>query len=254
MQALETLPTIEVPAQMASAPVDDPCQLVFARYEIKYLVSDRQRARIEAVMSEHMTPDEWGPSTTRSIYYDTPSLLLARRSAEHPLYKEKIRMRSYHAAGPSDDVFCELKKKCHGVTYKRRFQSSYSYATRLLAGLVEPSGQIERELAFTRERYEGLQPAVFLAYDREAFYAFDDHEFRITFDRNIRWRRSELSLGAGTEGRALLERGTSCMEIKCAGAIPLWLVRVLSDEGLRKSHFSKYGAACAAALALGRAA
>ncbi len=47
------------------------------------------------------------------------------------------------------------------------------------------SSQIGREIAYFRSYYEGLRPVVFLSYDREAFYALDGGEFRVTFDWNI---------------------------------------------------------------------
>ena len=48
-----------------------------------------------------------------------------------------------------------------------------------------------------------------------------------------------------TDGEQLLEPGMSLMEVKCAGAMPLWFVRELSAMSLRKTSFSKYGTAWA---------
>ena len=121
-------------------------QLVFKRYETKYLLDAEQRAALEGVLAERMVPDEHGPSTVRNVYYDTPTALLARRSAEHPAYKEKIRTRCYGAPHPFDPVFVELKKKCDGVVYKRRCELAPADARGLLAGRGRPQTQIEREL------------------------------------------------------------------------------------------------------------
>ena len=43
-------------------------QLVFKRYEIKYLLSRRQKEKVMAAMSGHMEPDRYGRSTIRNIY------------------------------------------------------------------------------------------------------------------------------------------------------------------------------------------
>ena len=129
-------------------------QMVFKRYEIKYQLNDAQRERLERVMAEHMVPDEYGPSTVRNIYYDTPNHVLARRSAEHPYYKEKLRIRSYAEAGEQTPVFLELKKKCDGIVYKRRCTLAQRDALDLLAGRRAPKTQIEREIAFSAGRYE----------------------------------------------------------------------------------------------------
>ena len=39
------------------------------------------------------------------------------------------------------------------------------------------------------------------------------------------------------------EDGMFLMELKCPGAIPLWLTKVLSEEHIYKTSFSKYGRA-----------
>ena len=86
-------------------------QTVFKRYELKYRLNRRQFAELLNIMQPYMKPDRFGRSTIQSLYLDTPSFLLARRSLEHPLYKEKLRVRSYGLAGPADTVLIELKKK-----------------------------------------------------------------------------------------------------------------------------------------------
>ena len=218
-------------------------QMVFKRYEIKYQLTEAQRDRLERVMAEHMKPDEYGPSTVRNIYYDTTSHLLARRSAEHPDYKEKLRIRSYAPVKGDSKVFLELKKKFDGVVYKRRCTLPFDDAHALLMGARTPQTQIEREIAYSAGRYEGLTPMMFVAYDREAFYAQDDHEFRMTFDRAIRCRWDDLALDGSTGGRLLTPRNQSLLEVKCAQGMPLWLVDFLSAEHIYKGRFSKYGAA-----------
>ncbi len=218
-------------------------QMVFERHEIKYSLSDAQRARLEAVMAAHMVPDEHGPSTVRNVYYDTPDAVLARRSAEHPLYKEKLRVRSYQDVSDEAPVFLELKKKYDGVVYKRRCVLGLADADALVTGRRAPQTQIEREIAFSAGRYPGLRPAMFVAYDREAFYAADDHEFRMTFDRRVRCRWDDVSLGGATDGVVLTPAATSLLEVKCAAGMPLWLADFLSEEDIFKASFSKYGTA-----------
>lgn len=236
----------------SGATVAAPAQLVFKRYEIKYLLTVEQHDRLRHVMSAHMVPDEWGPSTICNVYYDTPSRLLIRRSLEHPDYKEKIRVRSYGVRKSHAPVFVELKKKFDGVVYKRRATMDAKRAARFLAGEGDPMTQIERELDFSCRRYGGLVPSAFIGYDREAFYGADDHDFRMTFDRRVRTRSDELTLTAGDHGELLLNDEQVLLEVKCAGAMPLWLTRFLSAEAIRKVSFSKYGTAYMRQLAMNR--
>ena len=84
-----------------------------------------------------------------------------------------------------------------------------------------------------------------LSYEREAFYAKDDHEFRITFDQNILWRNYDLSLCKGIYGEAILDKNKVLMEVKTAGAIPLWMVHFLTENQIYKTSFSKYATATA---------
>ena len=78
---------------------------IFERHEMKFLLNMKQRRFLESAIQGRMRPDEHGESTICNIYYDTPDYLLVRRSLERPVYKEKIRMRSYGPAYGSDSVF-----------------------------------------------------------------------------------------------------------------------------------------------------
>ena len=45
------------------------------------------------------------------------------------------------------------------------------------------------------------------------------------------------------DGTSLLDRGCTVLEIKVQAAMPLWLARILSEGGITKGSFSKYGEA-----------
>ena len=64
---------------------------------------------------------------------------------------------------------------------------------------------------------------------------------RISFDTNIRTRRSDLLLESGDHGKRLLDSDVWLMEIKTSLAKPLWLCEMLSEFEIRSSSFSKYG-------------
>ncbi len=222
---------------------DTKHQLVFKRKEIKFLLSGSQRAALEEVLAARMVPDEHGASTVRNVYYDTPTALLARRSAEHPAYKEKLRTRCYGVPHPYDPVFVELKKKCDGIVYKRRCSLPAADAAELLAGRGRPINQIEREIDWTCRRYEGLRPTAYLAYDRVAYFDPDDRDLRVTFDENVRVRWDDVRLSGPDSGSRVLDEGLSILEVKTSKAMPIWLVRYLEGIGAQKTSFSKYGRA-----------
>lgn len=218
---------------------------IFQRYEIKYLLDGGQRAAMERAFREHMLPDAHGESTICNIYYDTPDYRLVRASLEKPVYKEKLRMRSYGQVMPEERVFLELKKKYKGVVYKRRIELAADCAAAYMDGLapLPYDCQIGREIDYFRCYYRALQPAVYLCYDRSAWFSREDANLRATFDRNIRWRQEDMSLSALPGGETLLLPHESLFEVKTAGAIPMWLVQALDQAGVQKCSFSKYGEA-----------
>ena len=219
-------------------------QMIFKRYEIKYMMTQEQYLAVVDRMKSEMIADEHGRSTILSLYFDTPDFLLIRRSLDKPLYKEKLRLRSYGVANHDTTVFIELKKKYKGVVYKRRIGMSEADAMNyLLHDEKVLHNQIEAEIDFTKQRYDTLLPRVLLSYEREAYYAKNDHEFRVTFDQNILWRDTEVNLTSPVGGESLLEPGQVLMEVKAGGAIPLWFVQILTDLKLYKTSFSKYGTA-----------
>lgn len=244
--------------------------MTFKRYEIKYMLTRRQEEQIKQVMAPYMKEDEHGRSTICSLYFDTPDYLLIRRSMDHPVYKEKLRLRSYGVAEKNTTVFLELKKKYDSVVYKRRISMPLAEAEQFLAvgkrvdtrdkrgagqgqwseteravntGIVKSNPQIRNEIRYCMQTYHDLHPAVLLTYERDAFYGKNDHEFRVTFDHNILWRDTDLTLSAGIYGTPVLKEDQILMEVKTSGAMPLWMTHYLTENRLYRTSFSKYATA-----------
>ncbi|MBQ8249278.1 MAG: polyphosphate polymerase domain-containing protein [Clostridia bacterium] len=232
-------------------------QTVFRRQEFKYLITHAQKEKLLSLMDKYIVPDEYGRSTVCSIYYDTPTSMLIRRSIESPIYKEKLRVRSYGRVNKDDTVYVEIKKKFKHIVYKRRVGIPLGSAERWLSGDVieraeniKPrTAQIMNEIDFFISRYSPLEPAMFISAEREAFYAANDREFRITFDENILSRSTELSLSSDIYGTPILPDGMVLMELKSGTSLPLPICHALCDEGIFKTKFSKYGTAYKNALA-----
>ena len=219
-------------------------QAVFKRYEIKYLLTKEQKCAVLEAMEGHMSIDKYGRTIIRNIYYDTDNFRLIRRSLEKPMYKEKLRIRSYGRAGKEDKVFVELKKKYDGIVYKRRLSMNEDVAREWIIGEIpQPvSGQISDEIDYVSKFY-GLKPKAFISYEREAYFSDEDEEFRVTFDENITCRTTDLHLDTEVYGDVILGDGLTLMEIKTPGGIPLWMTSVLTENKIYKTSFSKYGKA-----------
>ena len=217
---------------------------IFERTEKKYLLSKEQYELLLEKSKEYIKSDKYGVTSICNLYFDTEDSELIRTSIEKPLYKEKLRLRSYGTPTSEDSkVFLEIKKKYDGVVYKRRVSMSLKESEEYLNNGIKPeceNGQIIREIDYIIEHYN-LKPKLFLAYDRIAYNGIEDTALRITFDTNIRSRENELSLMAGSYGDNLLDDDTYLMEIKANGGMPLWLVDLLSALEIYPLSFSKYG-------------
>ncbi|MBQ6389712.1 MAG: polyphosphate polymerase domain-containing protein [Mogibacterium sp.] len=236
-------------------------QTVFKRYELKYLMTAEQKQRVLASMEPYMIMDKYGDSTIRNIYFDTDDYILARHSILKPDFKEKLRIRSYSQADADSTVFVELKRKYDHVVYKRRVGLPEIAAMDWICGTghnePETDPQKGDEIRYFRNYYKDLRPAAFISYERQAYKLRktedippelrgnigSDTGFRVTFDQNILFRDYDMSLRSEVYGERILPEGMTLMEIKCSGGIPLWMVKVLSEEYIYKTSFSKYGTA-----------
>lgn len=216
---------------------------VFKRYELKYILTAKQKELLLEAMDGYMQLDGYGKTTIRNIYYDTSDMRLIRNSLDRPEYKEKLRVRSYRQVKEHDDVFVEIKKKYNGIVYKRRLAIPECEATAWLSGRIgKPvTTQIANEIDYMLSYYGGLRPACFLSYEREAYFDVSGGDLRITTDNNILARNTNMSLRSSIGGNRVLPSGLTILEVKTSGALPMWLVEFFSENNIYKDTFSKYG-------------
>lgn len=220
-------------------------KMVFKRRELKYLMDEAQTKALVEALYEHMERDSYGHSSIRNIYFDTENFLLARRSIEKPVYKEKLRFRCYGRPGSDGEIFVELKKKYDSVVYKRRLNMPLDKAMEWFTTGTDsyPHTQIGEEIDFLRRRYLEIRPAMLLTYERDAYCAKDGGDLRITIDSEIEARMDDIRLDSEPGGKRILPDGFVLMEIKTMYGYPKWLLEVLDGNSLYKTSFSKYGSA-----------
>lgn len=209
------------------------------RREVKYLIGRDEAEEIKELVKTQLPPDIHGASVISNLYLDTPDMLLIRRSVSRPVFKEKLRLRSYGAN--TDTVFAEIKRKYNSVVSKRRIRTTEKDALLLISGKRPPETQAEREISYFSSIYAPLSPTVYLSYHREA-YESPDGSLRLTFDSDLCRRTADLTLSV-TGGTPMLDPDSVLMEIKTDSAIPLWLTEHLSKRKIYCTSFSKYGAA-----------
>ena len=227
----------------------------FQRQEIKFLLNEVQYQALTEQLEQYMNPDPYCVGGKDygiyNIYYDTPDDYLIRTSLAKPYYKEKIRLRSYMSpAKPEDLVFLEIKKKIGGIVNKRRITLTLKEAEAYMQRGIHPvdNGKYVRRLVLEEldhfcDRYAPLVPKQYISYQRAAFFGKDDPNFRLTFDRQLTQRRTNLNLSSGDFGSLLIPETSHLMEVKIGGAMPIWLAQQLAALRIYKISFSKYGTA-----------
>ena len=181
----------------------------FKRTEIKYLLTSNQFDSLFSFLQGFAKVDSYGKTRINNIYFDTPDYKLIRTSLEKPIYKEKLRLRTYGETTDDTNSFIEIKKKYDGIVYKRRvsgrYKDAYDYLVR--AGKTLDDSQISREIAGFIEMYEDLRPAMRISYDRIAMAGIYAPEFRVTFDTKIEWDTESLDLRYKSIGISNPKRG-----------------------------------------------
>ena len=213
----------------------------FNRIEQKYLLTKNQYKSLFNKINEYIEKDKYYNSKICNVYFDNEQEEMITHSIEKPVFKQKVRIRSYEIPSLDDDVFLEVKTKYKKVVTKRRIKVKLNdFNHYLKTGKYNYEDQIMREIDYLFSYYH-LKPFYFLAYDRKSYRGIQDNNLRITVDANLRSRRDNLSLNKGDEGEYYFKDGMYIMEIKYLNALPLWLVRSLSDLKIYPTSFSKLG-------------
>lgn len=213
---------------------------VFRRVEKKYLLNKKQKESFLKDIKDYIEKDDFYRSDICNIYFDNINNDMIAGSLEKPMFKAKLRVRSYEVPKIDDYVFLEIKNKYKGVVGKRRtklkLKDFYDY---LEKGVMEDT-QIMKEIDYYFKYYD-LKPYIFVAYDRISYRSKEDKNLRITIDSNLRSRKNDLRLELGNHGEKFFDDETYIMEIKVLDAMPLWLTRILSKNKIYTSSFSKVG-------------
>ena len=225
---------------------------VFDRIEKKYLITKAQKKVLLKAINKNMKKDSYHRSEVLNIYFDNANYDLIIQSIDRPVFKEKLRARSY---GGYDRVFLEIKTKLKGkeynLGYKRRVMITYDDFEELVnrrKTLVELSKravetgndlQIAKEVDYLMERFD-LKPKILVLYNRESYK--DNEGLRITFDENLKYRDKNLSFDKGKRDKIYFKDDHNIiMEVKAHGVMPLWLVKLMSEERIYPQQFSKIG-------------
>lgn len=213
----------------------------FNRREQKYVLTNEKYSLLLEKIKEFIVKDKYFKEIICNVYFDTENNDLIIKSIQKPIYKEKVRLRSYGVPNDDSEVFLEIKKKFNGLVNKRRVSITYKQAKDYIENDINPlpNSQIMKEIDYIFKRGK-LKPKISITYDRQSYLAKDDLSVRITFDKNIKSRTDNICLDALDDGNFLLDNGY-IMEVKSLNGMPFWLINALNELKIYPTSFSKYG-------------
>lgn len=225
---------------------------VFDRIEKKYLITKEDKKKLLKTIKKYMQKDNYYKSEIYNVYFDTDNYDLIIQSIDQPIFKHKLRARGYKGY---DRVFLEIKTKIRGRDLnpgcKRRVMITHDDYAELINGkktvqeLAAKSQEFATDLQIAKEvdyliAHHNLKPKIMTIYNRESYKG--DDSLRITFDENLKYDHQILSLNQAKHGKMYFkDKRDIIMEIKAHGVLPLWLVRILSENKLYPQQFSKVG-------------
>jgi SPX domain protein involved in polyphosphate accumulation len=215
---------------------------IFHRIEQKYVLNKNEYEKMIKELNKYTIHDKYYESSICSVYFDDDNYDLIINSIDSPLYKEKVRLRSYGVIDDNGKVFLELKKKYKGVTYKKRVTMTLNefwnyYEKSIIPKSCDNLSMKEIDYCFNKYR---LKPKMFISYDRYSYLDKENNNIRITFDYNIKYRDKHLNLDSNKYLEDIIEDDIYIMEIKTRDSIPIWFTKILSNLKLYPSGYSKY--------------
>lgn len=215
---------------------------IFQRVEQKYLLTKEQFLALQNVLDTYFEKDKYYKSNIYNLYFDNTNNDIIINSIEKPPYKHKIRLRSYKEPTKNDEIFLEIKKKYKGTVYKRRISLTLEEWNDYYKKDIFPlhDTQIMKEIDY-EIKYFKLKPTYFVAYNRISYYSKEDENFRITFDNNLRSRKTNLKLKDTKENKLYFDDEYYIMETKSLYGLPLWFTKELTTNNIYPKSFSKVG-------------
>lgn len=208
--------------------------MIIDRLEQKYFLNNEQFDNLLRLINNNLEKDKYFNERIYNIYFDNDHYEMINHSIDKPIYKEKIRLRSYNK--DSNEVFLEIKKKYFDNSNKRRITLNYRD---YLNNQIDTNNQIAKELNYYFNKYH-LKPKIKVNYDRLSYYLKEDSSFRITFDNNIKYSFDNLNLYQEDKSKLLFNKGY-IMEFKTFNGIPLWLNDILNKLKIYPVSYSKVG-------------
>ena len=239
------------------------------RYEFKYALPAKERARIVEVSAPFVLPDPHAvrlPSglmgyDVHSLYFDTPDLRDYYERLDGRRVRNRLRVRTYGSPGTKQPVFLENKRKYTRWVVKSRVKvcEANDWCTcpdprpwLTFASRVPPKKRYASEHFVRLMENHQRQPVSVVHYAREVFIARDPNQpkIRLTMDHQVHATiRPDVHDLYGAHHVELLPPDWMVVELKFDNERPGWMKQVCRELGLRAVPVSKFGLSVAKGVA-----
>jgi len=231
--------------------------LHFARFEFKYILSQKKRDEIEQALQHFLQYDPFVAEqpdhkyVVRSLYFDDPEYTAFYDKIEGLHSRSKFRLRTYSAEQPSADssipLFLEIKGRHNNLVFKHRTpvqRAGINWAelngdalSQALLQYADKSSVLDQfEYALYRKR---LTPVALIDYKRRPYVSKYDASFRLTFDEQLS-ARNVHTLYPGGDSRAIkILAGYTVLEVKFHHHMPAWFHRIIQTHEMTRVSVSK---------------
>ena len=204
------------------------------RVDTKFLVTSEQLLDIfKGVRHRYYIQEAEGHrlSPYRTVYYDTPELIMYRIHHDRHLVRDKVRVRTYVDSNLS---FCEVKHKTNkGRTKKKRVELKVENGTWKVDTPLSAVGNQLSDAGFQLPYpIEDLHPQLETVFDRITLVNFEKTE-RLTIDCNLCFNNIATNATASMDDLVV-------MELKQDGRARSLLKEVLFDLRIKPFKISKY--------------
>ncbi len=246
----ETVPHISLMPQfdLTNSVIEPPARTKSrGTFELKFLIDEDRAAEIMAWARQHLDADphadpELGDGYhVNSLYLDTPHFDVYHRADS--FRQRKYRLRRY---GSEALVWCELKRKRKGLVRKRRVSVDEADLAFRLTSMNDADW--EGDWFRNQLGVQCLRPICQVTYQRFArMQTTDEGPVRLTVDSRLTARlahvwqvpSSPLDEASKPAGIPLLEK-QRILELKFRGAMPALFRRLIEEQRLQVTSFSKY--------------
>ncbi|MFW5785158.1 MAG: VTC domain-containing protein [Chitinispirillaceae bacterium] len=231
------------------------------RYELKYLIHRSMVEPISQFASIYCSLDKYSQISAdntyivNSLYFDSPGYLFLKKRLEGEDNRFNMRVRTY-GYDKNQPVFLEIKYKSGSILCKYRAKvNSSDYPSIITDGCFLPqeedsSKENKNINLFMKLAHTYIaEPKVLIQYKRKAFVSRYDQYARITFDKNLCYKR-QGGYSCVPEPEELLHCSDEftfpsdedvVLELKCyTSQVPLWMLDLIRTFDLHRSSFSKY--------------